>query len=99
MADKSQKIKLGNEVEDIVTGLIGIAYSYCVQLDGSEQVGVKYRAKGSSNEIEYVYLSMLKKIGDGIKVKTTPRVSDVSREIKNPIGFNCATPTKKEVKQ
>lgn len=67
---KNDPIKLGNTVQDIVTGFTGIAVAYARYLDGSEQWGVKPSALDNKYPtVVYIDINTVIKIDDGIYVK------------------------------
>jgi len=72
-------VKLGNEVEDIATGVTGILISRCEHLDGHVECSIR-RTDSSGNIInDCVPEVYLKEISEGVYVKP----------IKNEMGFKC----------
>jgi hypothetical protein len=69
-------IRLGDRVQDRVTSFTGIAVSRLEYLDGGVEIGI--RALGTDKDlampkIEYVSESQLKRVDDGIRIKTKQR--------------------------
>ena len=63
----NQKIKLGDKVKCIITGLEGIAVAKIEYLSGCIQFGVKARVKEAAiKEAEYIDESQLKRMGPGV---------------------------------
>jgi len=65
-----KKPKLGNLVEDKVTGLRGIAVSKIKYLNGCVQIGVKPRADKANKapDTEYIDIEQVKVVGKGISI-------------------------------
>lgn len=71
-----KKLKLGNRVRDVVTGLQGIAVTRCEYLDGTTQLGIQPQARPDDEKlpaISYVDINRLEKVDDGVRVKTSPK--------------------------
>ena len=65
-----KKIKLGDEVKDIITGFKGIAISKINYLNGCIQYGVKARVElAALKEAEYIDESQIKWVGHGVNPK------------------------------
>lgn len=63
-------IKLGDKVQDIVTGLKGIVTAKAEYLNGCVQFFIEPKAKDNSPvKGDYVDISQLKKIDDGVNIK------------------------------
>lgn len=68
-------IRLGNQVEDVVTGFRGIVVTRLEKLNGTAELGVVPEASktdGKYPDINYLPAEQLKKIGDGV---LTPRAN------------------------
>lgn len=74
-----EKIKLGDEIKDLITGLTGIAIARIEYLNGCIQFGLKARVKDAAvKEAEYIDETQLKWVGHGINPK--PKVEKEPRE-------------------
>lgn len=75
----AQKIKLGDKVEDMVSGLIGIVISEIKYLSECHQLGVKPKVgeDGKMPEVHYIDIAQIKRLGPGVKipVETKPKES------------------------
>lgn len=67
-------IKLGDEIEDIVSKVRGIAHGHVQYLDGTEYWIIQPNALESRELAKEVHASAVycKKIGDGVRVKPKP---------------------------
>lgn len=71
-----KKLKLGNRVRDVVTGLEGIAVTKCDYLDGTTQFGIQPPVRpdeGKMPDITYIDIHRLEKVDEGVHVKTSPK--------------------------
>ena len=62
-------IKLGNEIRDQVTGIVGIATSLSTELNAARRVGLQMKSKAEGSgypEAVHVDLAQIEYVGDGI---------------------------------
>lgn len=76
------EIKLGEEVRDKVTEFTGIAISRLEHIDGGVEIGVQAKTTdGNYPAAQYIAITQLERIGDGVNIESQPRL---------PLGFRMA---------
>lgn len=77
------KIKLGDEIEDVVTKVRGIAHAHLVYLDGTEYWIIQPQALENAELAKEVHASAAycRRVGDGVYVKPKPQVGFHAREV------------------
>lgn len=77
------KIKLGDEIEDVVTKVRGIANAHVKYLDGTEYWIIQPQALEGAELAKEVHASAAycRRVGDGVYIKPKPQVGFHAREV------------------